>query len=103
MKKIILFCGAGMSSSLLMTKMRKAAKEANLNCEINAYSLYYADERKVEGDCILIAPQVRYAIDRVKKIYSDTPCDLIDQKAYGLMDGKKVLAQAVKLIKNNQK
>ena len=36
MKKILLVCSAGMSTSLLVNKMRDAAKECGEEVEINA-------------------------------------------------------------------
>ena len=38
-KKITLFCSAGMSTSLLVNKMREAAKKNGKDYDINAYSL----------------------------------------------------------------
>ena len=37
MKKIVLLCNAGMSTSLLVAKMREAALELDEEYEINAY------------------------------------------------------------------
>jgi Phosphotransferase system cellobiose-specific component IIB len=37
MRKIVLLCNAGMSTSALVTKMRQAA-EKKYECEINAYA-----------------------------------------------------------------
>ena len=34
MKKIVLFCGAGMSSSLLVLKVRNAVKDAGFDYEV---------------------------------------------------------------------
>ena len=36
MKTILLVCSAGMSTSLLVTKMESAAKEAGVDCKIFA-------------------------------------------------------------------
>ncbi len=100
MKKIVLLCGAGMSSSLLMMKMREEAKKEGLDCEINAYSLYVAIEKGlIEGDCILIGPQVRLSLDKVRQLYPNIPSEVIDMNAYGMMDGRRVLVQAIKLMK----
>lgn len=37
MVKIKLFCASGMSTSVLVGKMRDAAKVKGIECEINAY------------------------------------------------------------------
>ena len=38
MKKIVLLCASGMSTSMLVKKMQEAAKAENYDCEIAAYS-----------------------------------------------------------------
>ena len=37
MKNIVLLCSAGMSTSMLVTRMKKAADEIAYECDINAY------------------------------------------------------------------
>ena len=44
MKNIVLFCAAGMSTSLMVTKMQNAAKEKGFDCTIAAYSLSEMDK-----------------------------------------------------------
>ena len=39
MKKIVLLCSAGMSTSMLVKKMQAAAAEENYACEIAAYPM----------------------------------------------------------------
>ena len=38
MKKVVLLCTLGMSTSLLVSKMRKAAKELGIECSIVKYN-----------------------------------------------------------------
>ena len=55
MKKIVLFCGAGMSSSLLVLKMRDAAKAVGYDCYIEAFAAtnpQYAQD----ADAVLVGP-----------------------------------------------
>ena len=44
MKKIVLLCASGMSTSMLVKKMQEAAKAENYDCEIAAYSAAEAVE-----------------------------------------------------------
>ena len=97
MKKITLFCSAGMSTSLLVNKMREEAQKKGADYDINAYSLNELD-KGADSDCILLGPQVRFALDKVKKAYPDKPIDFIDMRIYGLMDGKGAIAIADKLL-----
>ena len=49
MKKIVLMCSNGMSTSLMVAKMREAAAKAGYECTINAYSLAAAKEVGTEA------------------------------------------------------
>jgi PTS system cellobiose-specific IIB component len=107
MKRIYLFCSAGMSTSILASNMQKVADEHNLGVEVKAFSMTKIDEiyEKMHPDCILIGPQVRFAYEEIKTQYEkeNTPVGLIDPKDYGTINGEAVLKMAVKLIKQNKK
>ena len=52
-KRVLLICAAGMSTSLLVTKMQKAAHELNEPVEIFALPLN-AGKKEIENvDCVL--------------------------------------------------
>lgn len=91
MRKIILLCAAGMSTSALVRKMQDAAKAENYECEISAHSV---SEAKNYGfaDIILLGPQVRYRLAEVQKLLPNNKVEVIDMKDYGMMNGKNVLA-----------
>ena len=93
---IMLNCSAGMSTSLLVTKMQAAAKEQGIDAEIFACPASEADDKMAqqEIDCVLLGPQVSYM-----KGDFDIPLDVINMQDYGMMNGANVLAQAEKLIK----
>ncbi len=98
MKTITLFCSAGMSTSLLVNKMKEAAAASGKEYTIAAYSMNDAAKYAPLADVILIGPQVRFALDKFKKDYPDKPIAAIDMRIYGLMDGKGALAIAEKLL-----
>lgn len=98
MKNIVLFCAAGMSTSLMVTKMQNAAKEKGYDCTIAAHSLSEMDKYGPEADCILLGPQVRYQKDKVLAAFPDKPQMVIDMQLYGMMKGKEVLEAAIKLM-----
>ena len=98
MKKIVLLCNMGLSTSALMKKMRDYAKSVDYECEVNAYPVAEAAEVGKEADCILLGPQISYQLDAVKKLLPDKPVEGIDMRAYGMMDGAKVIAQAKKMM-----
>lgn len=103
MKKIYLFCSAGMSTSFLANKMQECANSHNLPVEVKAFS--YGEISNIVNefhpDCILLGPQVKFLFEETKKIYGQdgTPVSLIDQSDYGMMRAENVLKMAVMLIK----
>ena len=98
MKTILLVCSAGMSTSLLVTKMEAAAKEQGVECKI--FALPFSDAPRVleEVDCILLGPQVRFELKKIRGLFPDKPVEVIDMKDYGMMNGKKVLADTLKRL-----
>jgi PTS system cellobiose-specific IIB component len=105
MQKILLCCGAGMSSSLLASRMQVQVKEKNLNAKVWAVSVGELNATIKEGvDVVLIGPQIRYKIKDVESIcqeFGAIPCGLINSVDYGTMNAEKVLAAAIKLIEKN--
>lgn len=98
MKKIALLCAAGMSTSVLVQKMENAAKEMEFECEIAAYPVSTALEVGKDADVILLGPQVRFELNKVKELCPNCPVDVIDMVAYGTMNGKKVIERAKELM-----
>ncbi len=102
MKKILLCCAAGMSTSLLVTKMQKASSEAGIESKIWAVSIEALEANLKEGvDVVLLGPQIKYKEKEVKTICEPArvPSAVINMMDYGSMNGKKVLEFALGLIK----
>lgn len=96
MKKILLVCNAGMSTSLLVTKMREAVLNDNEEYEINAHPISQVKEKGADCDIILLGPQVRFQLNKVKEMLPDKKIMVIDMAAYGTMNGAKVMEDAKK-------
>lgn len=99
MKKIMLVCSAGMSTSLLVTKMQKAAESRGFEAEIFAVPESEAKDH-TDVHVALLGPQVRFLKSKLENIFKDygTPIDIIDTISYGTMNGDKVLDQAISLM-----
>jgi len=98
MKKVLLFCAAGMSTSMLVAKMRKAALEYGLDWYIDAFTISDITNEGSKADVILLAPQVRYLLKKVKEQYPEKIVEAIEMSAYGMMNGKLVIEQISKDI-----
>ncbi|KLV11254.1 MULTISPECIES: PTS sugar transporter subunit IIB [Photobacterium] len=100
MKKILLCCSAGMSTSMLVQKMQKAAQERGLACQIDAHPVSTFEETIQQYDVCLLGPQVRFQLEELRKtagIYGK-PVEAIPPMAYGMMKGDEVLDQALSLM-----
>lgn len=103
MRKIYLFCSAGMSTSMLAANMQQVANERSLDIYVQAFPHDQLEEviRAYHPDCILLGPQVNHLFEEIVKEFSRyrIPIGLIDSLDYGMLDGEKVLKSAIKLIR----
>ncbi|MCF0114033.1 MAG: PTS sugar transporter subunit IIB [Erysipelotrichaceae bacterium] len=97
MRKIVLLCAAGMSTSLLVNKMKEYAASIGYEADIAAYPVAEAEQRGADADVVLLGPQVKFSLKKVQGIVK-CPCEAIEMRAYGMMDGKAVVEFAKKLI-----
>ena len=56
MKKIVLVCAQGMSTGMLMNKMRAAAAKQGYDCSIEAYAVSQAKTKAADADVVLVGP-----------------------------------------------
>ncbi|HIZ82321.1 MAG TPA: PTS sugar transporter subunit IIB [Candidatus Mediterraneibacter pullistercoris] len=102
-KTILLACAAGMSTSLLVSKMQKAAEEQGIDADILTVPVSEADDYAANNhiDVLLLGPQVRFmeADFRQKMEPKGVPVGVVPMADYGMMNGAKVLAFASDLMK----
>ncbi|MEH7109032.1 MULTISPECIES: PTS sugar transporter subunit IIB [Bacillaceae] len=98
---ILLCCAAGMSTSLLVTKMEAAAKDQGIEAKIWAESADAVKSHIDNADVLLLGPQVRYLLPQMKKLGEEKgiPVDAINPVHYGMCNGAEVLKTALALIK----
>ena len=101
MKKILLCCSAGMSTSLLVTKMKKEAENQGIDVEINAVALELFEENVNKYDIFLLGPQVKFKKTDFQKVADQygKKVEVINMMDYETMNGAKVLDFALSLIK----
>lgn len=104
MKRIVLACAAGMSTSMVVTRMEKEAASRGLE-----YRIYAIPEQNLRDELqscgnevavVLLGPQVRFKLDENRKLTDSyqIPIAVIDTLAYGTLNGAKVLDQALALV-----
>ncbi|MUK87644.1 PTS sugar transporter subunit IIB [Ornithinibacillus sp. L9] len=100
MKRILLACSAGMSTSLLVSKMKESAEAKGYEVEIWAVAQDKAPSEMEKADVLLIGPQMRFMKKKFAKVADEVgiPLDVIDPVAYGRVDGEAVLNKAFELM-----
>lgn len=91
MKKIRVFCNMGMSTSVLVKNMNKAAEEMGYEVDIKANSVGLVKKEGADADIVLLGPQIAYELKKVQKELPEKPVFVIETRDYGMMDGKKVI------------
>ncbi|CNL75515.1 MULTISPECIES: PTS sugar transporter subunit IIB [Yersinia] len=100
MFKIMLCCSAGMSTSMLVKKMRVVADERGIPVEIDAFGVSEFDTQFPRYQVVLLGPQVKYMLGMLseKAAVHGIPVQPIDMMDYGMQRGDKVLDYALSLI-----
>lgn len=101
-KTILLICSAGISTGLLVKNMKDAANQQGLDVHIYSAPAITAEDilKRETIDALLIGPQSEYEIHRLKDYlnYNSVAYKLIDKEHYEVLDGEKVLEQAMILL-----
>ena len=97
MKKILLACNAGLSTSMLVQKMKDSAEERKIDVEILAVSVNSINDY-LDYDVLLLGPQVRFLKDNIAEKVN-LPVIVIDTMDYGMLNGTKVLDNALAEMK----
>lgn len=98
--KIMLACQAGMSTSMVVERMKKAAEADGKDYEI--WAVDQSEILKYVGkfDVLLLGPQVRHILRRVKgEVGGAGIVDIINPMSYGRCDGAAIIKQAEELLK----
>lgn len=96
---ILLVCAAGMSTSLVVNKMKKARTEEEEDWVIEAQPVDSLEEVIDDYDLVLLGPQIKYKANEIKKIGKEhnIPVGVVGPKDYGLGNGRNILDQAIEL------
>lgn len=100
MTYITLVCASGMSTSMMMSKMRKSAEAKGIEVDIEAMSEAHFRKSDRKTDILLLGPQVSYMLDDLKNEYGPkgVKVAVISMADYGMMNGEKVLDNALALL-----
>ncbi|MBX4340578.1 PTS sugar transporter subunit IIB [Mycobacterium tuberculosis] len=95
MPRIVLCCAAGMSTSMLVNKMKAEAQQ-------RAVAVAEFERELPNADVILLGPQVKYEAGRLTAMAAPQgkAVAVIDMADYGMMRGAAVLDKALALLEH---
>lgn len=94
--KILLVCAGGMSTGLLMNKMKAYWAQQGKELQIEAVGMSEYGEVYKKYDIVLVGPQISYRLAQIK---ADTglPCDTIPSFDYAVANCPNIMKLAEKL------
>ncbi|MCI8832369.1 MAG: PTS sugar transporter subunit IIB [Lachnospiraceae bacterium] len=102
MKKILLVCNAGISTSILVSKMKKAAQAQGIDVSIQVKSMTGVKDVIQDMDIVLLAPQIGYEQKKLQDLAGDIPVEKVDVRDFGILNGEGVLREAMKVLENSE-
>lgn len=100
MKKILLVCDLGMSTSLVVKRMQEAAARRDLDIEIAAKGIQEFKTAIATYDCALLGPQIAYKLVECQQVAGplNKRVETINMMDYGMVNGEKILDHALRLV-----
>lgn len=93
---ILLVCSAGMSTTMLVKRMKESAEKNKVDANIWSVGDANSPESIKKADIILLGPQVRFLENKIRELVENkVPVSLIDMRIYGSMDGDAALKTAL--------
>ena len=100
MKYVTLLCAMGMSTSLLVNKMKDAAKKSGEEVTIVAMAKDAFDAYNGETDVLLIGPQIRHMYDELKEKYEPKGIKVFPMSAVTGQGVKELLYEVNDMLAN---
>ena len=98
MEKLVLCCSAGMSTTLLVSRMKQYAEEANLTFDIMEMSLSDIDMHS--NDCVsayILAPQLKFQQKKIEE-RTQKPVYVIPPDDYNKIHVQKIFPAILKMV-----
>jgi PTS system cellobiose-specific IIB component len=97
-RRIVLLCSAGVSTSMLVRKMEHEAARLGYECSVSFYPISEAKEAAEFADVMLLAPQSASQLGGIKVKFPNVPAAVIPKELYATIDAEKILDQAQKIV-----
>lgn len=98
--RILLCCGAGMSSGLLAQRTKIAARKKNIDATIQSAARSGLLDMVHKYDVILLAPHYNGELDKITRMCEPyhVPVRVIPKEYFGALDGERTLQFAMEAL-----
>lgn len=97
MKRILLLCAAGITTSLLTKKLDELVKEKNDQYEVVACPIAEVATLGQSAQMMLLSPQVRFNYGKIQQMFPNKLVIKIESDEYTSLEASKILRK----IENN--
>lgn len=94
---IMLVCAGGMSSGILMNKMKKWGEENQKDLKVKAYGMGEFENEVQNYQCILLGPQISYKEKEIRANAGGIPVAQISSMDYALGNVENIMKQVEKM------
>lgn len=101
--KILLVCAGGMSTSLIVEKMKREIEKRKIeDIKVDANTIEELEQVIDDYDVVMVGPQIRYKEPYIKNLCAQRgkKYTIIPPAIYGSVDSTKILDLAINLINN---
>lgn len=95
--KILLACSMGLSTSLLIEKLKEEGVKRGLDLEVDAVTYQVVNQFVDTTDILLLGPQIRYLVKKFRDDYGKkiSVIEAMDMSDYALLKADKILDEAL--------
>ena len=98
--KILLCCLAGVTSTLFSTKLKEAASRRRVDATVWSASEHAVEYSYELADVILVEPQIKGSIDKIKALDPNKPVILISEEDFKSFNAMKIFESAYNAVNN---
>lgn len=95
---IILVCNAGMSTGIMKMKLEEEAAKRGLEATVDAIPMVELEENLDGANAVLLGPQIRFALEDIKKRSGGIPVMAIAPQDFGMMNAPRVMDQLLEML-----
>ena len=104
MKKIMLVCEMGFSTSMMEVALKKEIEKQGLDAEVEAFGIPSLASEIANHDYILLGPQISFRENEFKKKYPEKAdvMSTINPADFAFLNAKKILETVMKVLNEKE-